>query len=489
MELLGNLSNKELEISAKHLITLLEGHLTAISRVCFSNLGDRLITGSHKDGDIRIWSFNKNYSKNVCFSINLSDDANFGKSPKKGCRGRQRKVVKQARTTLHNACWTCDDKHVVTMQSVPIPQENKPIDPDVVALKVRATRMKVWSSVTGDLLQIINVSKTDAHCLVPHPFDPSIIVTSGVDGVITMWDIELKETYCQFAIVAPEGLGEQLPKGTPIRICDVNFSPDGTRLSASDNIGRIFLYGIDSPERFKSVQPEQYFETDFNEFVVDAEGWALDVNTQLPVHLAPRGLIVMSNGHAFADQATGFSMPVPFTRSQLERELSKLEEEKVYLYEKVMNQTFKTQESYKLKNRGTDSARARVDAVGFNNGKIHTIWDRPNHATRAISSSDTPFRSSFSLSSPAVGNDYDGYGLPPDNDLSFSDGGGSNYSGDKWSDSDSDISDRQSRNPFTGMSSRDGFSGPARQRTAMFQPRRTRNSMSTAHSLGMLRTV
>ena len=93
----------------------------------------------------------------------------------------------------------------------------------------------------------------EIHQMAPHPFYPSVAVTAGEDGMINMWDLDCRESYFRAKLTAPGGL-ENIAEGSAVACCDVNFSPDGTRLVVSDFLGRIYMYGVDAPERFKTAR-------------------------------------------------------------------------------------------------------------------------------------------------------------------------------------------------------------------------------------------
>ena len=163
-----------------------------------------------------------------------------------------------------------NDLRVVTLQSVPGASE-----------KIQGTRLKVWDSVTGDLLRMIRtvstgtVSHTSSpftqathspktpsnHTLAstavssqppfissipvsslshfpavstgvgsvlePHPLDPSIVITGGEDGIVSVWDIENEERLYVYQFEGPENL----------KIWDASFSPDGSRFSVTTSKG------------------------------------------------------------------------------------------------------------------------------------------------------------------------------------------------------------------------------------------------------------
>ena len=54
----------------------LEGHMTAVTKISFSNSGDRVVTGSHKDGAARVWAFSSRWDRYEHFVINLTMERN-----------------------------------------------------------------------------------------------------------------------------------------------------------------------------------------------------------------------------------------------------------------------------------------------------------------------------------------------------------------------------------------------------------------------------
>ena len=102
-------------------------------------------------------------------------------------------------------------------------------------------------------------------------------------------DVDREEVVFQHAI-QPLPLA---PRMRRVILTDISFSPDGHHVSVSDSTGSITLFGLGDPGPFNvgANYPEQHFSTDYTEFFVDAEGVAVDVGTQLPVHEAPVGVL------------------------------------------------------------------------------------------------------------------------------------------------------------------------------------------------------
>ena len=243
-----------------HMLPRLEGHVSGVTDLRFSNEGDRIVTGSLLDGTVRIWSFNRDFTKNDHIVLVMADDDEEGSSAAGGKnRGGRRTMNRQKnKPQVNSVCWTKNDLRVVTLQSVHS-------DCDSKALKVVAsTRLKVWDSVTGDLLRVIScVSTVTANVLYPHPLDPSVVLTGGEDGYVAVWDVDSEERLSSFYF--PNPLSES---GDEMKIHDASFSPDGTRVAVTDSLGRLSILGLDDPSRYKNVAKEQYYSTDYQDIMM-----------------------------------------------------------------------------------------------------------------------------------------------------------------------------------------------------------------------------
>ena len=257
------LSPRELERVervSEHMLTRLEGHLSGVTDLRFSNQGDRIVTGSLLDGTVRIWSFTKDYSKNDHIVLVMADDDEEGSSSTVQNRvgGRRTTNKKKNKPQVNSVCWTMNDLNVITLQSVQIGGDLNP------SKAIASTRLKVWDSVTGDLLRVIaTVSTVSANVLYPHPLDPSVCVTGGEDGIVSIWDIDTEEKLSSYYFPNP------LPGATEeMRIHDASFSPDGSRLAVTDSLGRLSIFGLDDPARYSAVALEQYYSSDYQEIMM-----------------------------------------------------------------------------------------------------------------------------------------------------------------------------------------------------------------------------
>lgn len=382
---------QKLKSVAKYLLLRLEGHVSPITDIHINKVGDRILTGSCDDGNVRIWSLSKAFTRSVHIVLHLNEDDDEVAAAVQANRGGRRgaRMVNstmsrtQSKTKVYNVCWSNDDTKVITVQSV-IATANS----STVFLPNQSTRLKVWDSMTGDLLRVIKtVSEISSRVLVAHPLNASIALTSGEDGTINIWDIDQECSVAKVVLLNDDA--------TPSHIVDASFSEDGTRISVTDSCGRLSLLGLDNPDRFTNVRSEQYFSTDYSNIVHDARGFAIDVGTQLPVHEAPVGNICRIDGVAYDEQRLSTSYPVAMSKEEVVASLKKVDNLRQILVEE-MERVFgifcrhkhqsRSPRKYKS-NRGKNLSgpAAPLKKVSFNGrgDNVHTL----SSTTRSESSS------------------------------------------------------------------------------------------------------
>lgn len=106
--------------------------------------------------------------------------------------------------------------------------------------------LKVWNARTGELTKVLRGHKDEVFVLESHPIDPRVILSTGHDGQLIIWDVLNTEPIVSFQNFI-EGQG----KGA---IFDAKWSPDGTMLAATDSHGHLLMYGFGAgPEKLKIV--------------------------------------------------------------------------------------------------------------------------------------------------------------------------------------------------------------------------------------------
>eukprot|EP01035_Chromulina_nebulosa_P017150 gene17150-22664_t len=426
---------KKIEIVNNHLLQRLEGHVSAITDLRFSKRGDRIVTGSLNDGTVRIWSFNRNFTKHEQIVLIMKDNDteisdslnNFTYGPPSNRRSSSSR--NQLKTQVYNVAWTCDDSRVISLQSVLLSstENSTTFTKDLDAQDLVPTRLKVWDSYTGDLLRTVPfIGMKACKLLTLHPKNPAIALTSGLDGIINIWDIEYEKKICSFNLVDPNDpseRGSSVPK--PSHIVDASFSPDGVFVALTDTVGRLTMLSIDRPSKHLQKYPEQYFSNDYADFTVSPDGFAVDVNTQLPVHDAPRGLLCRMDGYAYDSQPTftGFG-PKPLSLSDtLGDYQNKLISKKKLA--RLMDKTYGLFQRNKL--RGRQARQFTWNSESKSSAKLSKLPPiiRQQQKQKSMARVSSMFETS------AIGFNVVNY-------LSYSDDSDSNYS-NKFNDLDNDV--------------------------------------------------
>ncbi len=120
----------------------------------------------------------------------------------------------------------------------------------------------------------------EVYILTTHPIDDRIVLSAGCDGRAALWDMVEGRRFFDFYL-------------ENTRFLDGSFSQDGAMFSLVDDLGRVSLFGTGiSPDAYADARPSQFFPTDWNDLIFDADHNALDAVTQRPPHLACRSQIV-----------------------------------------------------------------------------------------------------------------------------------------------------------------------------------------------------
>lgn len=256
-----------------------------------------MLTASQKDGVVRIWSWgNETTRNNDGISIEQVRQIYLRMAPPQpqqestiNTNPRRRRSASSSKPSMQVNCdmatWTSDDSKVITSQCC----LSSPNGTDIVP---ESQIIYVWDSRTGHcLLGFPSAHEQSCSVILPHPIDPSIIVSAGEDGVAKVWS--LRSGKCLFTHhnkrlhSSPES---PLIREKHFGYHDGSFSPDGLTIVLTDDGGSFSI--IDTKMSADEEKPpicmkEQYFANDYYELFYDTNGYCIDRGSRQPPHLAP----------------------------------------------------------------------------------------------------------------------------------------------------------------------------------------------------------
>jgi WD40 repeat protein len=223
-----------------------------------------------------------------------------------------------------DVCWTADDSLLVTSHSVRVATHGGGATAAAAAAAAQAAKdasprdyccIGVWDPTSGSLLHTLRGHTAEIGTLSAHPLDADVFLSAGHDGRVLVWDARRGELLTEEIVkmwssetVSPSALGDHLgvAPGDPVALYDGGFAPDGESAAVVDRCGRLHLLGFGearkrAEKRPSAAPPEQFFESDWHEVVLDAQSNALDAQTQLPPHQTPTGLLVDASGAVHSD--------------------------------------------------------------------------------------------------------------------------------------------------------------------------------------------
>ncbi|EEF47272.1 WD-repeat protein, putative [Ricinus communis] len=145
------------------------------------------------------------------------------------------------------------------------------LDNRFVLAAIMDCRICVWNASDGNLVHSLTGHTASSYVLDVHPFDPRIAMSAGYDGRTIVWDIWEGIPVRIYEI----GLGR-------FKLVDGKFSPDGTSIVLSDDVGQIHLLNTGQGECQKDAKYDQFFLGDYRPLIRDSAGNVLDQETQLP---------------------------------------------------------------------------------------------------------------------------------------------------------------------------------------------------------------
>ncbi|KAM5221702.1 bromodomain and WD repeat-containing protein 3 [Ctenodactylus gundi] len=241
-------------------IAELESHTDKVVAVQFCNNGDslRFVSGS-RDGTARIWQFEQQEWKSIVLDMATKMSGN-------NLSSGEDKVTKLKVTMV---AWDRYDTTVITA--------------------VNNFLLKVWNSVTGQLLHTLSGHDDEVFVLEAHPFDQRIILSAGHDGNIFIWDLDRgTKIRNYFNMIEGQGHGA---------VFDCKFSPDGNHFACTDSHGHLLLFGFGCSKYYEKIPDQMFFHTDYRPLIRDANNYVLDEQTQQAPHLMPPPFLVDVDGN------------------------------------------------------------------------------------------------------------------------------------------------------------------------------------------------
>jgi len=298
------------------LLLSLEGHDGAITDLDYSHAGERLLTASQKDGEVRIWSWTTDPAampastamsprpaaarakKASRILLQLKNPSGYFKA-----RGDSRNRANRTSSSVVScdaAIWTCDDSKVITSQCELVKQTGTDIVPG-------SQFLFLWDSFNGHcLLGIAGAHTKQCPAIIPHPSDASIFCSAGADGIVKIWDIEAASSFFSFENIVEHGAVERNEDiGKVAGFLDGEFFTDGSGLVLTDDSGRVIVFDCSKIGKKEYTAPgwmkEQYFANDYYDLDYDSNGYCIEHGSQQPPHLAPIGARCAHGGQPFSD--------------------------------------------------------------------------------------------------------------------------------------------------------------------------------------------
>lgn len=177
------------------------------------------------------------------------------------------------------------------------------LDNRFVLAAIMDNRICVWNASDGRLVHSLTGHSESTYVLDVHPFNPRIAMSSGYDGKTIIWDIW-------------EGIPIHTYDIGRYKLVDGKFSPDGTSVVLSDDVGQIYLLNTGQGESQKDAKYDQFFLGDYRPLARDTHGNALDQESSLTPY--------KRNIQDSLCDATMFPYPEPYQTNYQRRRLGAL---------------------------------------------------------------------------------------------------------------------------------------------------------------------
>lgn len=143
------------------------------------------------------------------------------------------------------------------------------LDNRFVLAAIMDCRICVWNAADGSLVHCLTGHTDSTYVLDVHPFNPRIAMSAGYDGKTIIWDIW-------------EGKPIRIYETGRFKLVDGKFSPDGTSIILSDDVGQLYILSTGQGESQKDAKYDQFFLGDYRPLIRDTHGNVIDQETQIP---------------------------------------------------------------------------------------------------------------------------------------------------------------------------------------------------------------
>lgn len=184
-----------------------EVHSDRVDSIVWAHRGLRFVSGS-KDGTAYIWHFECQQWKFMKLSMDT-------KLPGGAVTEDPDQEPKKLFVTM--VAWDYSDNFVITA--------------------VSDHCLKVWQSSTGQLQRVLTGHTDGVYVLESHPRDPYVMLSTGHDGQLFVWDVLRGTKVAHFTNSLDNGQGQG-------SVFDAKWSPDGSMFAASDSHGHIMIYAF-----------------------------------------------------------------------------------------------------------------------------------------------------------------------------------------------------------------------------------------------------
>jgi hypothetical protein len=296
--------------------------LNAITDLQYSFKGDRLLSASQRDGVVRIWTWNFAASDGVGghpthVHIKLVNPNASSNSSSFRSRGRANRGTPSV-VSCDSAAWVADDTRIVTSQCETLKANSNEIVPG-------SQYIFLWDSLKGHcLLGLADAHTMQCPVVVPHPIDTNLFCSAGADGMVKLWDWTTGHCLFSHRNTVNHGPVDPNDVGKACGYLQGSFSPTGDEIVLADDSGRVSVFDIrqdwTAPPQWMT---EQYFANDYYELFYDDSGYCVELGSQQPPHVAPKG--VRSNhlgsawpeavSSAFKDLVGGLPLTVAVARA------------------------------------------------------------------------------------------------------------------------------------------------------------------------------